>query len=71
MGRLRKEGHEVKRKVTEKCLKLSFIRLDTGYTSMTRPQKYNEPTLESGYTAVKCTANTRLYICTYGTHISI
>lgn len=42
MGKLKKEGYQVKRKVTEKCLKLSFIHLGTGYMSMTRPQKYNE-----------------------------
>lgn len=44
MGKLRKAGYQVKRKVTEKCLKLSFIHLGIGYTSVTRPQKYNELT---------------------------
>lgn len=29
MGKLRKEGYQVKRKVTERCLKLSFIHLGT------------------------------------------
>lgn len=44
MGNLRKEGYQVKRKVAERCLKLSFIHLGTGYMSVTRPQTYNELT---------------------------